>query len=180
MDMEFNLSETTIEDIIKKIRKAKLSGSLCIEDKKEKGEIRFIHGAIVYARLNALEGERAVISFVVWPEGKVNFISFSTMNMPDETKENITYETEFLIKSCGKEREDLSKERELVTSLESVFEVIDSGTPTYIKTAELTVLPWIDGENTVREIGQEMERDYPGVIKSVYKLYKNNIICKRK
>ena len=180
MNKDFNLSETTIENIIKDIRKNKLSGYLHIEDEKEKGEVRFIHGALVYARIGTLDGERAITSFVAWQEGKAIFTPFSTTNMPKEMEENITYETDFLIKNCSKERTSILKEREVVTSLDCIFEVIDSGTPTYIKTAELTVLPWIDGKNTIRDIGQEMIRDYPGVIKSVYKLFKNNIICKRK
>ncbi|HPZ08051.1 MAG TPA: DUF4388 domain-containing protein [Candidatus Eremiobacteraeota bacterium] len=176
----FDLSEIRIETIICEIKKEKLTGLLCLEDNREKGEMYFTGGNIIYAKLGSITGERAIYSFVPWLAGNVTFIPLDEDNflLPEGVEENVTYETDFLIDYCAKERSSISHMRKIIPSLDSLFEVINSGTPMYIKTAELTVLPWIDGKTSIREIGQEIIRDYPGIIKSIYKLLKNNIICK--
>jgi hypothetical protein len=178
---EYDLSETFAEKIAESIYKEGLSGLLTLDDEKEKGEIYFKKGRMVYARLGSLDGERAIFSFITWLHGRAKFELFSEdkFSLPEGCKENITYETPFLLDSISKESLEISKMRDLVPSLDLIFEVINTGTPLYIKTAELTVLPWVDGKTSVREIGQIMGREYTGVIKSVYKLVKHNIICKR-
>jgi hypothetical protein len=178
---KFDLSESGIEKIIESIYKEGLSGMLILDDGAEKGEIYFKKGNIIFAQLGSLDGERAIFSFITWLQGKGNFILFSDdrFSLPEGYKENITYETPFLLDSIYKESLEISKMRDLLPSLDLIFEVIDTGTPMYIKTAELTVLPWVDGKTSVREIGQAMGREYTGVIKSIYKLVKHNIICRR-
>jgi hypothetical protein len=170
----FDLYETGIDHIIDLLNKKKHTGLLTIEDEKEKGEIYFQEGNITYAKLGALEGERAVLSFIAWINGKGQFI-----NSSKNFEKNVTYGTPFLIETMNKERNEISIIKDSIYSLDLVFEVINTGKPMYMKTAELTVLPWVDGKTTIREIGQVMGREYTGVIKSIYKLYKDNIICKR-
>ncbi|MEQ8222954.1 MAG: DUF4388 domain-containing protein [Candidatus Eremiobacterota bacterium] len=173
---EFDLSETGTELIIDLLNKQKLTGLLTIEDDREKGEIYLHDGNIIYAKLGNLEGERAILSFIAWVNGRGKFIDSRSS---EKFNKNTTYETPFLIETMNKELAEISKMKDLIYSLDLVFEVINTGKPMYIKTAELTVLPWVDGKTSIREIGQVMGREYTGVIKSIYKLYKENIICKR-
>jgi hypothetical protein len=175
---EFDLSEMRIEHIIDLLNKNKLTGLLTMEDEKEKGEIYLHEGNIIHAKLGGLEGERAIFSFIAWLHGRGKFID-SNKKMSENLKKNVTYETLFLIETMNKEITEISKMKDLISSLDLVFEVINTGKPMYMKTAELTVLPWVDGKTSIREIGQVMGREYTGVIKSIYKLYKENIICKR-
>ena len=172
----FDLSETGLEHIIDLLNKKRLTGLLTMEDEKEKGEIYLHDGNIIYAKLGDLEGERAILSFIAWLHGRGKFID---SRASENFKKNVTYETPFLIETMNKEITEISKMKDLIYSLDLVFEVINTGKPMYMKTAELTVLPWVDGKTSIREIGQVMGREYTGVIKSIYKLYKENIICKR-
>ena len=177
---EFDLSETRFEHIINLLNKKKLSGLLTMEDEKEKGEIYLREGNIIHAKLGELEGERAIFSFIAWLNGRGKFIDSTENKRASESfKKNVTYETPFLIETMNKEITEISKMKDLISSLDLIFEVINTGKPMYMKTAELTVLPWVDGKTSIREIGQVMGREYTGVIKSIYKLYKENIICKR-
>lgn len=178
LNKEFDLSGTKIEFILNWIYENKLSGSLNLENIKEKGEIFFLNGTIINASLGLLEGERAVISFVIWQGGKAFFKNLPKENLPPSLEENVVYETEFLIENCDKERKIISKIKDIY--LDGIYQIIDSGTATYIKTTELTLLPWLDGKTSLREIAQDMGKDYPGILKSAYKLYKENIIfnCK--
>jgi len=173
---EFDLSETGLEHIIDLLNKERLTGLLKMEDSREKGEIYLCNGNIIHAKLGELEGERAVLSFIAWLHGRGKFIDSESS---EKFKKNVTYDTPFLIETMNKELEEISKMKDLIYSLDLIFEVINTGKPMYIKTAELTVLPWVDGKTSIREIGQVMGREYTGVIKSIYKLYKENIICKR-
>lgn len=175
---EFDLSETGLEHIIELLNKQRFTGLLTMEDEKEKGEIYLQDGNIIYAKLGDLEGERAILSFLAWFHGRGKFID-PNKRVSENFKKNVTYETPFLIETMNKEITEISKMKDLIYSLDLVFEVINTGKPMYMKTAELTVLPWVDGKTSIREIGQVMGREYTGVIKSIHKLYKENIICKR-
>lgn len=174
MAFQGSLAELHLPDIIQLISVSGKTGVFHLTDGALHGEIYLNEGKIVHAQLDEVSGEEAVYSLAIWSQGEFRFEPGEATGVRSISKSN----TNLLMEAARR----LDEWRVLSKKIPSVdlvpeFSVLDNREGQInLNTSEWLILSKIDGQRSIKSIGQACGLAAFDISKILYGLIGNGLI----
>ena len=153
MALQGNLEDFDLTDVLQLIHLGKKNGALEIETEKNRAEIYFENGKVVYAKTNESVGEDAIQYVLRWSKGKFMFSPEKTapqkvMDIPIQN----------LILDAAKQIDEWKRLEKVIPSVDMLVDFVEdpnvSSEEINLSPDEWKILSLITGERSIRDIAK--------------------------
>lgn len=176
MESQTNINlETSLFEVLEQLTSMKTNGCLIIQTSTKTGEIYFKAGEISHSVVEALTGENALKQILGWNEIQIEF-----KPEKDTFSRSILRTTKYLLQDCQRRVQEWEEIKRVVSDYDTTYIISNENNAQNIKLLpdEWQIISYMDGNRTVSEIIELVNKDDFTVCQAIYKLYVNNLIKK--
>ncbi len=172
--LDFNL-ETSLLNILEQLTSQKIDGCLSVKTGTKIGEIYFKNGEVIHSTDGISSGETALKNILGWSGTAFNF------NQSKETfLKSILRTTKYLLQDCRRRVSEWEEIKKVVTDFNNCYVISHESVAQDIKLQpeEWQIISFMDGNRTVGEIIEQVNKDDFTVCQIIHKLFIHNLIKK--
>ncbi|MBN2091273.1 DUF4388 domain-containing protein [candidate division KSB1 bacterium] len=167
--------ETSLLNIMEQLTSKKIDGCLIVKTSTKTGEIYFKDGEVTHSTDHKASGETALKNILGW-----NGIQFEFDQTKETFSKSILRTSKYLLQDCRRRSDEWVEIKKIITDFNNCYVISNENVSHDIKLQpeEWQIISFLDGNRTVAEIIEQVNRDDFTVCQIIYKLYINNLIKK--